>query len=402
MKILIHDYSGHPFQVQLSKALARRHHQVLHLYSGSFQTPRGSVGKLDSDPKTFDCLPIYLSKPFAKYSFIKRRFQEIEYGRLLYKEVEKYKPDVLVSSNTPLDPQKILLNNCKRDNIKFVFWLQDLYGTAIQKILSEKYSFFGKFIGSYYRWLEFSMLRKSDRVVTITEDFLPILATTNVPQDKIYVVHNWAPLDELPLHPKDNDWAKEHGIHDKLCILYSGTLGLKHNPELILELAVQLKDQDEVRIVVVSEGLGADFLQQKKMELNLKNLVLFKFQPFEIFPKILATADILVAILEKEAGIFSVPSKVLTYHCAGRALLLAVPPDNHVARIVQRNRTGIIVSPDDKKEFLKAAQKLLQDAELRTFYGENARQYAENTFDIEKIADKFEEIITYYSVQKIG
>ncbi len=28
MKILVHDYAGHPFQVQLSRALAQRGHQV--------------------------------------------------------------------------------------------------------------------------------------------------------------------------------------------------------------------------------------------------------------------------------------------------------------------------------------------------------------------------------------
>jgi len=30
MRLLIHDYAGHPFQVQLSRELARRGHSVTH------------------------------------------------------------------------------------------------------------------------------------------------------------------------------------------------------------------------------------------------------------------------------------------------------------------------------------------------------------------------------------
>ena len=138
MRILIHDYSGHPFQVQLSRALARRNHGVLHLYCSSFQTPRGIVQKLDTDGDNFSCRAIELSRPFEKYKFIKRFFQEIEYGNLLVKEVEKFKPDILISANNPLDPQRILLRYCIKNNIKFIFWLQDIYGFAIKELLTKK------------------------------------------------------------------------------------------------------------------------------------------------------------------------------------------------------------------------------------------------------------------------
>jgi glycosyltransferase involved in cell wall biosynthesis len=41
---------------------------------------------------------------------------------------------------------------------------------------------------------------------------------------------------------------------------------------------------------------------------------------------------------------------------------------------------------------LSAVKKLIGDEGLRQKYGKNARRYAESTFDIEKITDKFEEI----------
>jgi glycosyltransferase involved in cell wall biosynthesis len=195
------------------------------------------------------------------------------------------------------------------------------------------------------------------------------------------------------MQDKDNNWSREHKLHDKLCIVYTGTLGLKHNPELLANIALSLRDQSHVRIVVVSEGLGADFLQKKKDEYKLSNLIIIGFQPFEIMSEVMGTADILIAILDKDAGVFSVPSKVLTYHCAGRPLLLSVPQENLSARLVEEMETGIVVPPNENGRFLKEVKRLIGDGGLREKYGKNARRYAESTFDIEKITDKFEKIL---------
>jgi colanic acid biosynthesis glycosyl transferase WcaI len=393
MRILIHDYSGHPFQIQLSRALARRNHEVLHLYCGSFQTPRGIMQKTEADSDNFNCKSIKLSKPFEKYKFIKRFFQEVEYGNLLVKEVEKFNPEVLVSANNPLDPQRNLLNYCKKANIKFIFWLQDIYGVAIKNLLTKKLSILGKVIGSYYVRSEISMLKKSDRIIIISEDFHEILRKANVSENKIAVMHNWAPLEELPMQKKDNKWSREQGLNDKLCIIYTGTLGLKHNPGLLFDLAVALKDLSQVRIIVVSEGLGADFLKKKQEEYKLNNLMVLDFQPFELMPEIMGAADLLIAILDNEAGVFSVPSKVLTYLCAGRPLLLSVPKENLSARLVEEMEAGIVVPPNKNEMFLEEVKGLIGDERLRAKYGKNARRYAENTFDIEKITDNFEKIL---------
>ena len=52
----------------------------------------------------------------------------------------------------------------------------------------------------------------------------------------------------------------------------------------------------------------------------------------------MASADVLVAILEPDASRFSVPSKVLTYLCASRAIVGVLPPDNSVAEILSTHR----------------------------------------------------------------
>jgi glycosyltransferase involved in cell wall biosynthesis len=135
-------------------------------------------------------------------------------------------------------------------------------------------------------------------------------------------------------------------------------------------------------------------LKERKQEQGVENLLLTGYQPFAQLPDVLGSADILVAILEPEAGIFSVPSKVLSYLCAQRPVLLAVPPENLAARIVSKSKAGLVVHPADEDAFVAAADTLVQNAGLRQQYAANALAYAVEHFDINRIGDRFERIIT--------
>lgn len=394
MRLLIHDYAGHPFQVQLSRHLAGRGHEVLHAYCGSLQTtPRGALQPQADDPPSFAVEGLRLNRALEKYSFFTRWRQENAYGRLLVDAVDRFAPDVVLSGNTPLDAQRQLLRHARERGVGFVFWVQDLIGVASARLLKVKIPIVGGLVGRYYADMERSLLRESDGIVLITEDFRPIMDEWDVARDRTTVIENWAPLDEVPVRPPDNAWSRRHDLADKRCLLYAGTLGMKHNPELLLQLALHLKDRGDVRIVVVSQGLGADWLEEKKREHGLENLVLLGFQPFEAMPDVLGTADVLLAVLEPEAGVFSVPSKVLTYLCAARPVLLAVPPENLAARIVEGSAAGRSVAPTDEAAFVRAATELLDDSALRDRLGANARRYAEKTFNIERITDDFERVL---------
>lgn len=394
MRIVVHDYVGYAFPIELSMQLAKRGHEVIHLYAGSFQAPKGiSSLKQKEVPENFKIEAIHLSKPFEKYSFVKRRFQEVEYGKLVAARLRELQADVVISANTPIESQSSIVKACQSTNSKFIFWLQDVYSVAAHKLLRKRIPIMGELVGQYYMWLERRLLRQSDEIVLITEDFQRLMDQWKIPAQKRHVIPNWAPLEEMSVLPKANDWGREHGVANKISFVYSGTLGLKHNPDLLLQLAVHFSTHPDVQVVVVSEGLGAGWLRDKKKELAVDNLKILGFQPFLQLPNVLASADILVAILEPDAGIFSVPSKVLTYLCAKRPLLLAVPPENLAARIVSQHEAGLVVAPSEMKAFIQAAKTLVNNPQLRKKYAANGRAYAEGHFNIETIGDQFERII---------
>lgn len=394
MRILLHDYPGHPFQVQLSRALAARGHEVVHVWFTAFQSPKGALALRPGDPPGLRFLPLDIGESFAKHSFVKRLGQELRYGRVLTAAAESLRPDVVISSNCPLDPQRAFQAWARARRVPFVFWLQDLYSIAIDKILRRRLPLVGAGIGWRYRRLEGAMLRASDAVVAIAEDFRPSLAAWGVDPARVHVQENWAALDELPPRPKDNPWSRRHGLHDRPVALYSGTLGMKHNPELLAELARRLRARADARVAVISEGPGAEHLAAVKRAEGLDNLILLPFQPYADLPDAIGAADLAVAILEPEAGVFSVPSKVLTYLAAGRPILGAIPAENLAARLIAREGCGVAVPPQDLAGFAAAADRLLEDQPALAAMGRRARGYAEAAFDIRLISSRFEAIIS--------
>jgi glycosyltransferase involved in cell wall biosynthesis len=163
---------------------------------------------------------------------------------------------------------------------------------------------------------------------------------------------------------------------------------MKHRPELLYLLAERL--QQECTVVVITEGIGRDYLDSMPPLGNLRTL---HFQPYEKMPEVLASADVLLATLEADAGRFAVPSKILTYLCAARSILLAGPRENLSASIIERSGAGLVVNSDEPSAWLEAAHQLVSDVELRTRFGSNARSFAERTFDITKITDAFESVL---------
>lgn len=396
MRILVHDYAGHPFQVQLSRALASMGHEVKHAFAASLQTPRGELVRKDSDPARFSVTEVPMDPEYTKfkYSFRKRRNMEVQYGHEVAKLINDWQPDAVLSANTPTETQQPIIESTRNVGSKFAFWVQDFYSIAVDKLVRKKIPVLGRLVGGYYRYLDKRQLHESDSVIAITEDFKPLLTNDfEISEDKVSVIPNWAPIESLPVLPKVNNWSKTQQLDDKFVFLYTGTLGMKHNPNLLLQLAIKYKDQPKVRVVVVSEGIGSDWLKTEREKHQLENLILLPYQPFEQLPEVLASGDVLISVLEEDAGVFSVPSKVLTYLCAQRPLLLAVPQVNLAARIIDTENAGLTVPPSDTEAFLDSAAKLFENEEFRTEKAKNARNYAEKSFKIEEIVVKFDNIL---------
>jgi glycosyltransferase involved in cell wall biosynthesis len=389
VRVVVHDYFGHAFPAQLARSLAGRGHEVLHLHCSSFVTGKGQLTRTDGDPPGLEFAAVDLGREFAKYDVPRRVVHERKTARALARLLREFRPDAVLSI-APLVVQLELLRAARRAGAAFVFWQQDVMSIAARRVLGRRSRTVGLAAERAIAELERRILRGSDAVVVISEDFLPLLRRWGVDAARLSVIENWAPLAELPVQPRVNAWATEHGLNGHVVFLYSGTLGFKHDPTVLLDLARWAGTRDAL-VVVVSEGPGADWLAERAEDEPA--LRIFPYQPYDRLPEVLASADVLVAVLETEAGAFSVPSKILTYLCMARPLLASFPSDNLAARVVERSGGGVVVSPGGTQALLAAAETLLDNESRRAELGARARAYAEATFDAGAIAERFETVL---------
>ncbi len=389
MKIPLHDYAGHPFQAELSRRLASRGHTVIHAFFAGDAGPKGRMTRQAGDPESLSFAPLETGGDYSKTNFIKRRAGDIAYGKAVAALVARERPDIVLSGNTPTEAQEPLLNACRKAGSAFVFWCQDFYSIAAARLLHKKLPGPGHLVGAWYTFLDRRQMRSADHIILITDAFRVQTDAWGIPHERISVIPNWGAIDEIPLADKANAWAKEHGLSGSQICLYTGTLAMKHDPRLLEAIA----RADLAEMVVVAFGVGQDALAKAKAKGGLDRLHLLPLQPFERFAEVLASADVLTAVIEAEAGEFSVPSKVLSYLCAGRPIILSAPRDNLAARILEESGAGTVVEPGDLDGFVSAAKAYLDDSEKAQAAGRAGRAYAETHFNLDRVADRFEAVI---------
>lgn len=392
---MVHDYAGHPFTAELSRQLARDGWRVSHVFFAGDAGPKGQNSIHDGDPQGLEFVGLNIDQAYSKTNFFKRRQGDVAYGKALARLVDRLKPDVVLSGNTPTETQQHLLRACKARGAAFVYWCQDFYSVAATRILRKKLRLVGHAVGWYYTYLERAQMRAADHVIHITDGFLAKTDSWSVPRTNVSVIPNWGVIDKLPCLDRDTEWARAQGLTRPRRVIYSGTLAAKHNPAHLAAVARSLGETADV--VVVGFGAGAD--QLTRLTQDLPNLRVLPLQAFSLLPQVLASADILVAVIERDAGEFSVPSKVLSYLCAGRPIVLSAPADNLSARMVRQARAGQVVEPEDQAGFVAAVADYIADDAKRIAAGTAGRRFAEATFDLGTVTAQFETVFSGIGLQ---
>ena len=391
MRVNLHDFTGHPFQVQLARALAARGHDVLHLYAGQYVTGRGRLDVTSDDPPSLRIEPLNACVPMRKYSPVGRFRFELAYAAAWRDRLAGERFDVVVTANAPLVVLSRMLRSLARG--PWVLWHQDVTSLAVSAEAARRLPRPGAaaFARSAQR-LERAHVRAADAVVAIGEQFVVQYRRWGLATDHVRVIPNWAPLEDITPGERDNVWAQRNQLPDGLRLLYAGTLGRKHNPRLLLEILDRVQAAGVgAHLVVCSEGQGADELAAAAGE--RPDVRLLGFQPADDLRDVLASADIVLALLEKDASMFSVPSKVFTYLAAGRPIVGLLPADNPAAADIAES--GGYTAGPDRAGAQAAADWIVTAAGTGRLdaIGAASRALAEKRFDIDRITDEFEAVL---------
>ncbi|MFF3846933.1 glycosyltransferase family 4 protein [Streptomyces sp. NPDC002328] len=390
MRILVHDYSGHPFQAQLSRELARRGHDVVHSTCTAYVSGKGNLA---GDAPGLRFVTIGNGTALKKEAYVRRLSQETLLGFELARQVRREKPDVAMLSNLPVPVLVVAAAVLRRMGVPWVLWHQDVTAVALRNFaaadVAPAMGIAAKVFGAGEKWAA----RRSSAIVVIAESFVRIHEEWGT-AGKVSVIPNWAPLDEIVPVDRANAWSTGHGLNGVRTVLYSGTLGLKHNPVLLVRLAERLRESGTpVRLVVVNDGPAVPVLREAAAARGVE-LTLLPFQPYERLPQVLGSGDVLVVLLAADAGGFSVPSKTLSYLCAGRPVLGLMPADNLAAGLLRQ--AGSAVFPPEESSIEDAAawvREVLSEPGLAESLGKESRALAEREFALEDCASRFEDIL---------
>ncbi|HUS21486.1 MAG TPA: glycosyltransferase family 4 protein [Aeromicrobium sp.] len=398
MDIAVHDFSGHPFQADLARRLAARGHRVLHLSAAEYVSGKGRLQRAPGDPETLSFDQIRVGRDFNKYAVADRIRWELEYGRAAKERLADW-PGVVITCNVPLLAMSAFVRAARRRKIPWIFWHQDVYSAAMADEANRRLPQpLAKPVAAGFDRLEAWCARHAGHAIAIGEAFTAVYERWRVDPAKVSVIPNWAPLEDTVPVQRDNPQSKSiwSGSQESdLRLLYAGTLGRKHNPGLLVDLVVAAREAGLPAVLsVVSEGEAADDLRTLASERPDIPVTVHPFQPADLLSDTLGSADVLVGLLEPEATMFSIPSKVLTYMAAGRPLIGLMPTDNPAA--VDIAACGGYVDEPTPNGARRAAGWLADhadDAAKRAHIGKQTRGVAEAKFNPDRIVDAFETVI---------
>ena len=235
--------------------------------------------------------------------------------------------------------------------------------------------------------IESYLMSKCDRVSTISQNMMKLAKRKGVKNSHLIFFPNWADIHLKTSSQDINTLYKILKIQKKhTLVLYSGNMGNKQGLEFLVEAASDLKKHKDIIFIFCGEGSEKNKLV--KQCTNLTNVRFSELLSLNIFPNLLHMADIHLLPQREDVADLVMPSKLTGMFASGRPVVAIAKGTTEVAKAVKNN--GIVVSPGNPKKLSDAILKLAYDNKLRLKLGKNARQYALDYFDKNKILGQFE------------
>jgi colanic acid biosynthesis glycosyl transferase WcaI len=252
------------------------------------------------------------------------------------------------------------------------------------------------------RSMEQFMYKKAAHITVITPAMRANLLSKGVPASKITVIPNFVDTDFIRPLPKDNDFARAHGLYDKFVVTYAGSLGYVYDLETLLDAAARLSSQKDMLFLVVGHGVAKSDLEKKARELKLDNVRFMPFQPRESLPWLRASSDVQVSLYKNGAANDSFSSKIYEIMASGRPLLTSSEEGSGVARLVKTAECGLCVRPRNSEQLADAILRLYRDSSLREEMGRHGRQYVEENYSKRAAVTSYNDLLQSVGGKEAG
>jgi glycosyltransferase involved in cell wall biosynthesis len=249
--------------------------------------------------------------------------------------------------------------------IPFVMELSDLFSASIVAVGAMKRS---RLVALIER-LEAFIYRRSRAIVALTEAFKTDLVAHGVDQGKISVVINGVDLPRYSPRPRNAALAAELGLTNQFVVGYLGTHGMAHGLGAVLDAAEMMRGDESVRFLLAGAGADKAKLVEAAGRRQLTNVVFMPAQPKAIMPEVWSLCDVALIHLKNQPVFETViPSKIFEAMAMGLPLLASIPR-GEATRIIESEKAGLVVPPEDPASLVAAVRRLRDDPPFRRACG---------------------------------
>jgi colanic acid biosynthesis glycosyl transferase WcaI len=268
-------------------------------------------------------------------------------------------------------------------------WLhiQDFEVDAAFRMGLLKGRFAQKALTAWERWL----LRRFDRVSTISTRMMELLRAKRVDAERAVLFPNWVDVSAImPMRHASGYRAELQIPHDAVVALYSGSMAGKQGLELLPAAARAVAQRlPNVVFVLCGDGVFKPTLERECA--GLDNVRLLPLQPSARLGELLGMADIHLLPQHAQAADLVMPSKLTGMLSSGRPVLTTAHAGTELANVVAG--CGRVVPPADLPAFVEALAELAGSAPLRAELGSAARAYAEAHLARDSVLVDFEQAL---------
>ena len=278
-------------------------------------------------------------------------------------------------------------------NAKAWLHIQDFEAEAFFGLGFSSGGFVKKFVNAVEGWL----MRRFDRVSSISRQMVARLSAFGIPEDRTSIVPNWVDTDRIRPGIPGRPFREEWGLGpDRKIVLYAGSMGKKQGLEMVLETARVLQNVDpDTLFLLVGEGSAKEGLVQRAREHGLRNVVFKPPQPPEDFPALLTLANVHLVVQKKGVAEAFMPSKLTGILAVGGTAIITADEDTELGWLVKNNPgIAVLVPPENPRLFQEALRTELSNDRDGAGINPVARKYAERYLATDGILSPFEKALS--------
>jgi glycosyltransferase involved in cell wall biosynthesis len=257
---------------------------------------------------------------------------------------------------------------------RLVVWVQDLVLDAARSVEGVG-GMQGRVLDAMRR-VESLVVRSAQRVVTCSPGFVRYLVERGADPAALETIPNWIDIGRFGVEAEPPPGAVR--------FLYTGNIGYTQGFETLFTAAEAVGNGVEVEVVG-----GGNFADRARRQAPSRVRVM---PPVEraAYPRLLASAHVLVVLQRAVAANVNLPSKIASYLASARPIVASIGLETPAAVLLAESGAALIVPPEDPHALAVAMRRLRDDAQLRHDLGINGRAFAAKHLSKDRLLAEFE------------